>query len=181
LRVVKQLSRLLADNRVFKDRRIPSAQFPGVKERRPIDVGIKSSSEIALSAVPIACINTHPDKFRLGRRVGRQSIGVRFTRACSSVISFFSFDFAACSSRSRACSARVFSSKSPLGSSAQQSAHHPTASTHPARARCWRDNAGRFLHRGMRAARGRTADQQRQGEPFRSISCATCTFHRATA
>jgi hypothetical protein len=38
LRVIEELTRLLTDGWVLKDRRIPAAQFPGVEERRPIDV-----------------------------------------------------------------------------------------------------------------------------------------------
>src|SRR5205814_10456626 len=38
LRVIKKLARLFANYRIIEDRRITSTQFPGVKERRPIDV-----------------------------------------------------------------------------------------------------------------------------------------------
>ena len=41
LRIFKKLARLRTDHRVIKNRGIPSAQFPSMKERRPIDVGNK--------------------------------------------------------------------------------------------------------------------------------------------
>src|SRR5438132_264220 len=57
LRIVKEFPRLLADCRIVKDRRIPSAQFPNMKKRRPIDilakidnrrVNLASASEVRL-------------------------------------------------------------------------------------------------------------------------------------
>src|SRR5437868_15482318 len=38
LRVIEKLARLFAHDRIVEDRRIASTQFPGMEERRPVDV-----------------------------------------------------------------------------------------------------------------------------------------------
>ena len=168
LRVVEQLPRFRADDVVVEDARIFALQLPGLEEGRPVDVGHELGQLVALEGA-------RADQLGNGRRVARPvDLEAVVARGLQRQARLLGLALEVGIADLDVVRAHALAVAWAIGLR-HQARHHADG---PAGVRDVDGLAahivGRDLHRGMHAAGGGAADQQRHtGSPSRSISAAT--------